>query len=101
MGRDINGGNREVEGPAPSPWGPKVGAAEDDVGALRSVHRILASDGRLFLTVPAHSALWSNEDVYVGHYRRYGKRSVSSVLHEAGFEVEDDALFEAIIDNCD
>ena len=61
---------------------------EDDVGALRSVHRILASDGRLFLTVPAHSALWSNEDVYVGHYRRYGKRSVSSVLHEAGFEVD-------------
>jgi 2-polyprenyl-3-methyl-5-hydroxy-6-metoxy-1,4-benzoquinol methylase len=59
---------------------------ENDVAFLQSIRRVLAPGGRLYITVPAHSALWSNDDRLAGHYRRYSPRSLEDVCRRAGFE---------------
>ena len=60
----------------------------DDVAFLRSVHRALRPDGRLYLTVPAFRALWSSEDDLVGHHHRYTRRLLADRLGVAGFAVD-------------
>lgn len=60
----------------------------DDLGFLRSLRASLQPGGRFYCTVPALSALWSAEDDYAGHFRRYSRRSLCAVLHQAGFQVE-------------
>ncbi len=60
----------------------------DDRRVLIDLRRALAPDGRLVLTVPAHAWLWSEVDVYSGHYRRYAARQLSALLDECGLRVE-------------
>lgn len=60
---------------------------EDDLAFLGSIRAMLQHDGRVYITVPAHSALWSAEDENAGHYRRYTRRSLSRLLDSAGFDV--------------
>lgn len=60
----------------------------NDVGFLGTVRDLLAPGGRVYLTVPAFQQLWSVDDDYAGHYRRYSRASLGRVLGEAGFEVE-------------
>jgi len=60
----------------------------DDAGLLRTVHRLLAPDGRLYLTVPAYQWLWSPEDELAGHCRRYTLDGLRRVVERAGFQVE-------------
>jgi SAM-dependent methyltransferase len=60
----------------------------DDVGFLASVARRLRPRGRLYLTVPAHAALWSADDAVAGHHRRYSSGSLGRALAAAGFELE-------------
>ena len=66
---------------------------EDDHAALAGVHRVLAPEGRLYLAVPAHGALWSNEDRIAGHFRRYSLGKLRRKLDQAGFTVEYDTYF--------
>ena len=40
------------------------------------------------MTVPSYSFLWSEEDVFAGHFRRYALKDISKVLESAGFQVE-------------
>lgn len=61
---------------------------EDDVSALRRLADMLAAGGRVYLTVPAHRALWSSIDVNAGHFRRYTRKGLVRVLEEAGLEVD-------------
>ncbi|HQZ16505.1 MAG TPA: class I SAM-dependent methyltransferase [Vicinamibacteria bacterium] len=61
---------------------------EDDVAFLRSLHSLMRPGGRLYLTVPAFQMLWSSEDDYAGHHRRYSTRTLTGSLSKAGFEVE-------------
>ena len=61
---------------------------EDEQGFLARLHRLLAPDGRVYLTVPAVETLWSNDDVHAGHFRRYSKTSLRRSLERAGFVVE-------------
>lgn len=60
----------------------------DEAAFLDELHRHLRPGGRLYLTVPAYAALWSGEDEFAGHFRRYGRRGLSAALHRAGFDVE-------------
>lgn len=60
---------------------------DDDAAALASVHRVLVDAGLLYLTVPAYSWLWSYEDEYAGHCRRYTCASLRTRLRRAGFDV--------------
>ncbi len=61
---------------------------EDDVAFLKMIRSALSSDGRLYLTVPAYQWLWSQEDVYAQHYRRYTLSSLSRVFEKAGMKID-------------
>jgi SAM-dependent methyltransferase len=60
----------------------------DDCQPLRDLHHLLADNGVLLLTVPAHLSLWSYFDDASGHCRRYSSKQLESVLAECGFRVE-------------
>ena len=55
---------------------------------LNQARLLLRPGGRIFLTVPAYGALWSAEDEYAHHYRRYTASSLRGALERAGFVVE-------------
>jgi len=61
---------------------------EDDTKALRLARSLLIPGGRIYLTVPAMRWLWSAEDEYAGHYRRYSLHDLSTRLEQAGFTIE-------------
>jgi hypothetical protein len=46
---------------------------------------MLAPDGRLVVTVPAHRWLWSAADEQLGHVRRYTRTALRADLAAAGF----------------
>jgi SAM-dependent methyltransferase len=60
----------------------------DDVVFLASLRRLMRSGARIYLTVPAFQLLWSREDEFAGHYRRYTSSALAKVLQAAGFAVE-------------
>ena len=55
---------------------------------LQSLYSVLRPQGRIYLTVPAFQLLWSTDDVYAGHHRRYTLKSLAASLGRAGFAVE-------------
>jgi dolichyl-phosphate beta-glucosyltransferase len=59
----------------------------DPLSTLREAGRILAPNGRLIVTVPAHPRLWSAADEILGHARRYTRASLRHEVERAGFEV--------------
>ena len=61
---------------------------EDQGAVLKEVHRLLAPNGHLFLTVPAYQFLFSVDDVAAGHYRRYTISTLSRALERSGFCVK-------------
>ncbi|HEY8174628.1 MAG TPA: class I SAM-dependent methyltransferase [Gemmatimonadaceae bacterium] len=61
---------------------------QDGSGFLQRARALLKPRGRIYLTVPAYRILWSAEDVYAHHFRRYTARSMRRTLEAAGFEVE-------------
>ncbi len=66
---------------------------EDDEGFLRSLHAYLMPGGRIYLAVPAYNLLWSAEDDYAGHYRRYTLKRLDRVFRAAGFTGEFSTYF--------
>jgi SAM-dependent methyltransferase len=60
----------------------------DPVTLLAECRRVLRSSGHLFVTVPAYRALWSDEDEYAQHHRRYHKALLEQHLSLAGFNLE-------------
>lgn len=60
----------------------------DDLRVLRDLHALLASDGALLLTVPAHPRLWSYFDLASHHSRRYESAELAEKLRATGYRVE-------------
>ena len=60
---------------------------DDDLGALRGLHRALRPAGFLVLTVPQHPWLWSEADEHAYHVRRYRRPELVERVSAAGFEV--------------
>lgn len=60
---------------------------EDQSAALNEVRNLLAAGGRLFLTVPAYSFLFSSDDVSAGHFRRYTISGLVKSLARSGLRV--------------
>jgi len=71
---------------------------EDDLMFLKSLNQTMAKDGLLFITVPAYQTLWSKDDDYAGHFRRYTTEKLNKTLDQAGFEpVFDTYIFSLLI----
>jgi SAM-dependent methyltransferase len=61
---------------------------ENDREFLEMVGSYLWPNGRVYITVPAHRALWSQEDANAGHFRRYSRQALDDVLKVSGFTVD-------------
>lgn len=70
---------------------------EDDLAFLKSLRRAIRPDGRLYLTVPAHKALWSKEDDKARHFRRYSMNQLRRSLEQAGYTLEYSTYFFAFL----
>lgn len=60
----------------------------NDAEFLTYVRSLMPLSGRIYCAVPAYNLLWSNEDDYAGHVRRYQLTDLCRKLTSAGFEVE-------------
>jgi len=60
----------------------------DDSAALVEWNRILRTNGKLLLFVPAFRFLWSDHDKRNKHYRRYHKSELQAILKKNGFSIE-------------
>jgi len=60
---------------------------DDDISSLHAMRRLLAPSGRLILLVPALPALYGTIDKALGHYRRYQRAPLASLLQATGFKV--------------
>ncbi len=61
---------------------------EDDVAALRQWVSWLKPGGTAVLSMPAHRAMWSPRDAWIGHYRRYDKADMLALAAAAGLQVQ-------------
>jgi len=61
---------------------------DDDVAGLREIRRVLRSDGRLLLFVPAFMFLWGVQDDVSNHRRRYTLPGLLRAVEAAGFSIE-------------
>lgn len=60
----------------------------DPVGALSRCRRLLQPGGRVLLTVPAFNLLWTDHDRLNHHFTRYRRKTLGSVVAEAGLRVD-------------
>jgi SAM-dependent methyltransferase len=61
----------------------------DDAAVVREMYAHLVPGGRCLLYVPALMALWTANDTFVGHERRYERAGLVRLFEDAGFAVED------------
>ncbi len=61
---------------------------EDDVAFLIQVQKKFPNLKHILITVPARAELWSNSDVFNGHFRRYTHYSLTYTLSEAQLAIE-------------
>lgn len=59
----------------------------DDIGALLELERLLVAGGTLALLVPAHATLYGPYDRVDGHWRRYGKAHLRTLLSHTRLRV--------------
>lgn len=57
---------------------------EDEIDALRRLARVLRPGGMVYIAVPAYNFLWSKQDVYGGHFRRYTLDRLENSLRSVG-----------------
>ena len=60
----------------------------DDVAELRTAAELVKPGGTIALFVPAMPVLYGSLDFKSGHYRRYDRTLLDSVVQQAGLEVE-------------
>jgi SAM-dependent methyltransferase len=53
---------------------------------LDEVFRILKPGGVFICSVPAYQWLFSDFDLSIGHYRRYSRKSLNTILRTVGFQ---------------
>lgn len=61
---------------------------QDDDKALDNIYSLLKNEGYLILLVPAHQFLYGSIDKSIGHFRRYNKKSLITILKNKGFKIE-------------
>jgi SAM-dependent methyltransferase len=61
----------------------------DDVAELRTAYELVKPGGTIVLFVPAMPSLYGSLDFKSGHYRRYDRALLRSVIEDAGLEIEE------------
>ena len=69
---------------------------KDDGKALARWRRCLKPGGRLIISVPAHQSKWDASDVWAGHFRRYEKSQLKSLLGALGDVLANELTFDVI-----
>jgi len=59
---------------------------QDDKGAVCEFFRVLKPEGVVIVSVPAHPEIWSIDDEWSGHKRRYKKETLERIFLRTGFE---------------
>ena len=70
---------------------------DDDVAAVRDLHRVAQPGALLLVTVPAFAFLWGDQDEISHHFRRYAPAQLQAVLEEGGFTVEHVSCFNSAL----
>jgi SAM-dependent methyltransferase len=70
---------------------------DEDVQTLSALRPLLTSDGRLLVTVPAFSWLWSNHDDFLHHKRRYSAKHLERTAAAAGLKLERLSYFNTLL----
>ena len=60
---------------------------DDDLRALREIHRVTKDGGLVLITVPAYGFLWSEHDEALKHRRRYTAHELRNKLAVTGFDL--------------
>jgi len=61
---------------------------QDDISALRQIHRILKPGGIVIIEVPANQDLYDFYDAQLKHFRRYSIEELSNKVKRSGFEIQ-------------
>lgn len=69
----------------------------DDVRSLRELRRVARPGAAAVVTVPAYQALWSSHDELNDHFRRYTAPRLRRAAARAGWVVERDSYFNALL----
>lgn len=59
---------------------------EEDASAVEQIARALRPGGGVVISVPQHAWLWSAQDEFGRHRRRYSRRALLGLLDAAGFD---------------
>jgi len=70
---------------------------QEDSKALLEINRVLKSNGKILVTIPAFKFMWSKHDEAVQHVRRYSKREITHKLRESGFLVTNIRYWNSIL----
>jgi SAM-dependent methyltransferase len=70
---------------------------EQDLPSLLQAKQYLNSQGKILITVPAYQFLWSAHDEIHHHKRRYTKKQITELLHQAGYEVIFSSYFNTFL----
>ena len=70
---------------------------DDDVTALREIHRVLKPGGLVLMTVPAFMSLWGRQDEVGQHKRRYIAGELTARVKAAGMRVKTRFYFNYIL----
>jgi 2-polyprenyl-3-methyl-5-hydroxy-6-metoxy-1,4-benzoquinol methylase len=60
----------------------------DDIAVLQTLEQLLAPGGTLAILVPAHPSLYGQYDKIDGHWRRYGKAELRTLIGHTGLRLE-------------
>jgi SAM-dependent methyltransferase len=69
----------------------------DDLEFLGELRRLLMPGGRLYLTVPAYQFLWSSDDDFACHERRYALQDLTRKLERSRFRTLRATYFFALL----
>lgn len=70
---------------------------EEDEAVLAKMHRAIAPRGGIILTVPLHPWLWSRQDEYACHVRRYRLGELSEKIRRTGFRLRFQTAFNSLL----
>ncbi len=68
-----------------------------DVETLAAIRSLLAENGRVLVTVPAHAWMWSAHDEFMHHKRRYSAAGLRETATAAGYTVQTLSFFNTLL----